>query len=97
MLQSNGKCAKMFALIQKYDMGLIILAKQVTKRRHHLWRWLIGIVVVIALALFAAGMGLLGDRFFLAVPAVGIAAAVTLFLLVGSFFLSVKIYEKKEF
>ena len=55
MLQSNGKCAKMFALIQKYDMGLIILAKQVTKRRHHLWRWLIGIVVVIALALFAAG------------------------------------------
>lgn len=53
--------------------------------------------VVVLVALFAAGMGLLGDRFSLAAPAVGIAAAVTLFLLVGSFFLSVKIYEKKEF
>ena len=53
--------------------------------------------VVVLVALFAAGMGLLGDRFSLAAPAVGIAAAVTLFLLVGSFFLSLKIYEKKEF
>ncbi|MGM9892513.1 alpha/beta fold hydrolase [Limosilactobacillus sp.] len=36
-------------------MGLIILKKQVSKRRHLWWRWLVGIIVVIALALFAAG------------------------------------------
>lgn len=42
-------------MIKKYDMGLIILKKQASKRRHRLWRWLVGIVVVIAVALFAAG------------------------------------------
>ncbi|KRM25291.1 alpha/beta hydrolase [Limosilactobacillus panis] len=36
-------------------MGLIILKKQANKRRHRLWRWLVGIVVVIAVAPFAAG------------------------------------------
>lgn len=35
-------------------MGLIILKKQVQKK-HHLWRWIVSIVIVIALALFAAG------------------------------------------
>lgn len=43
----------MFAL-QNYDMGLIIL-KEKAQHRHHFWRWLIGIIIVIAVALFAAG------------------------------------------
>lgn len=49
-------CAKICPLI-KNNMGLIILEEKekVTNRRHHLWRWLIGIVVLLALALFAAG------------------------------------------
>ena len=40
---------------QNYDMGLINLKTKVSKRRHHLWRWLISIIILLALALFAAG------------------------------------------
>lgn len=47
-------CAKICPLIKNYDMGLINLKTEVTKRRH-LWRWLISIIVLLALALFAAG------------------------------------------
>lgn len=36
-------------------MGLIILKKKTSQHRHHLWRWLVGLVVLIAVALFAAG------------------------------------------
>ena len=46
-------CAKICPLIKNYDMGLINLKTEVTKRRH-LWRWLISIIVLLALALFAA-------------------------------------------
>lgn len=35
-------------------MGLIILETKTKKKRWHPWRWLIGIVVVIAVAIFAA-------------------------------------------
>lgn len=48
-------CAKLFALSKKYDMGLIILTKQNKVKKHRWWRWLIGIIVVIVVALFAAG------------------------------------------
>lgn len=36
-------------------MGLINLKKQATTKKHHLWRWLVGVAAIILLAFFAAG------------------------------------------
>lgn len=35
-------------------MGLIILKAKENKKRRHLWRWLVGIIIVVAIAIFGA-------------------------------------------
>lgn len=52
-MQSDGMCAKLSAWI-KYDMGLIILKTKLSVKKYHPWRWLVGMIVVVMIALFAA-------------------------------------------
>lgn len=53
-MQKQGKCAKLTALTKKHNTGLIILKIQNKKSRWHPWRWLIGIITLVAVAIFAA-------------------------------------------